>query len=348
MEGQPRAHPQDQAAPARLAHPRAAGEGDGQPPRGARPQPQLEAAVGPGAGGGDLDAAERPARGPRDDADLAAGDPGAVGPGEAAAELRRRAEGNGERGAGTVAMPVPTAPRLRCSAWAGGAQLCEEPRLRRRGLRRWRRRGRGHGHPDLHPRPVAAQRRRRPVAGGVGGRGAEQVGAGRELRQRRPQPRRARAGGEQLGRQLGPGLLLGAPVVDLAAGGTGERVGDGRFELLRSGVVAAGGEGDLGGNVVEAQRHLGRGWPPIRCRPRRAARAAACRRPPPGPGGRPAPSGRGRRRTGHRCRSPRDRSGARRRRRSGWPGPWSGLAQLRSKSSVRRQPSPPARATVPG
>ncbi len=116
--------------------------------------------------------------------------------------------------------------------------------------------------PQAHLGPVGAPRGRRGVPRGVDGVGAEEVGAGTELGQRRDQGRVRRRGAPgELGRQLGPGGRPAALEVDRPGRGSRERVAHVRPDLARRPVVgpAERGERDPRRDVVEAQRHRDRG-----------------------------------------------------------------------------------------
>ena len=279
---------------------------------------------------------EGAARGPRDDPQLAAGEAGAVGADEAAAEDRAGAEGNGQRGAAAVAparagrrggsCPVGAAGRL---ARRRSAAPCAAPsRCRRRGA--W------------------SRRCCRPV----GGVGAEQVGAGAEVAgQRRDQLRRVRRGARlrvwsaarSTARRRGGGRRSSPPAGPEWASVTSARTWSGKPGAVvgrRRRRPAATSSRRSG--TVDAPR------PAPRCRLRRAARAGASRRPAPG--------------TVRSLSAARSRPAANLTPVSkpagpvirqeappiGLAGPWSGFAQERSKSSTRRQPSPPASARLRG
>ncbi len=107
-------------------------------------------------------------------------------------------------------------------------------------------------------------------------------------------------------------------------------------------------EGDRGRHVVEAERNRDRGRGRfvagfVAEPDRERVGAGAWHRDIAQRG-----EARGRRRTWGRCRSLPGPVAATRRRAIGLAGPWSGFSQPRSKSSTRRQPSPPARARLRG
>ncbi len=133
------------------------------------------------------------------------------------------------------------------------AQAGEEAGL---GPRRHRpaRRHRGRRPAHRHLGAVGAQGGRGRVAGGVGGVGPEDVGAGRQLRHRRGERRLAGGlAGLQLGRQLSPVLGVDPAVGDRSLDGTRVRVGDGGEDRGAGIGGVARLEGDPRRHVVEAQ-----------------------------------------------------------------------------------------------
>ena len=228
-------------APARFLEPTVAGEGDVDPAGGAGLQPQLEAAAVAGGDRRHRQRGEGTAGRVLDDPQLAAGDPGAVGAGQAAA-----------RGApappkGTVsASPRPWPPRSRA---------------KRRAFARAARRS-GATVADRHLGAVGAQRAGGACCRPIGGVGAEDVGAGRQVGHRRDQVGDAGppSPGGKLGRQLGPALGVGAAdrrsCRRQARSPASLDVG---LDKARDAVAGRTAKATLGRHVVEAQRQRHRG-----------------------------------------------------------------------------------------